>query len=1225
MLKHFRVYWPTCVLLLLASAASATTIVLPTDDQLVRKSPVIVEGTVISSTPVVRGEGIWTETKLLVDRTLKGDVAGELTIREVGGEIDGRITKIFGSPEYKAGERVMAFLTPTPRGDYQTVDLFVGKFSEQRAVNGRRLLVRDDAAGDVMLLDSSLQPIESKNIQRDATAFESYVSDRVAGRDSVTSYGVANPLLERDINSSVSAMGTTRVIKPEFTLIAEGTVYRWNAFDGGGSAQWYSFGTQPGYTGGGVSEIQTAMGAWNNYSAAKIKYVYTGAGSGTPGGLTAANGVNEILFNDPKSEISGTFNPSTGGVVGQGGFNGVSGTMNWTGPFDADSTHLAQTYHAYVISEGNLTVQDGVTPQAGISSSTLAEIVAHEFGHTLGFGHSADTTALMYASLSAGGPTLRADDQVAARWLYPSGTSTPPPTTTVPAAPTALSATVSGSTANLAWSDNATNETGYRVYVAIGGGAFNRMSPDLPAGTHAATVSSLSAGTYRFYVVAFNSAGESTASNSANVTVAASLTASFTVTPTAGVAGVTTFACSDTSIGATSWAWNFGDGFTSSLQNPAHVYSTPGTYTIQLTASGSGGQSFASHNVSVTSGIAADFTFSPTAPTTQQNVTFTDRSSGNIASWLWSFGDGTSSTQQNPVKRFTSGGNYNVVLTVSTATGSTSTNAHIVTVTTATPATPPVSAAFDMSATTVTVRGNVTFTDRSTGSPTSWQWNFGDGSTSNLQNPTHAYAFQGSYGVSLTVANATSSATTSHVITIAPPDAYRSLVPAAAQTNGVGGSVWRTELTLFNGSSEPATGQFTFIPGGGAPVLTRSLFLGVNQSITYANALNDLFGLSNGAGAIAIEASSATSTPAIRVTSRTFTTGSTGTYGQSVPNVSGDDGSTTLLLTGIESDANFRTNIGLVNRTPVPVAAGLTLYDASGNVIATAAVTVPENNFQQSSLGTFFPSVNGRSFSALSMRVDSATPNAVSAYGSVIDNRTQDPVYIQAIPAPHGSELTIPAVGRAPGVAGTFWRSDVTLFNPGLTTLTVSLRYLAAGQDNRSAASQNVSIPPSRTVVIADVAQALGITSGSGALQVLWNAAAGPIVTSRTYTTTEGGGTYGQSIDPVTSFANDSFVPGLRSDSSFRSNVGFVNGGDTQLTVTATLLSDTGATLGTTQIGLSPRSQVQYSIGALFPSADSPRTGTLTLLAHADGPANLFAYGSIVDNASGDPVFFGGR
>jgi PKD repeat protein len=1220
MLKHFRVYWPTCVLLLLASAASATTIVLPTDEQLIRKSPVIVEGTVVSSMPVLRGEGIWTETKLAVDRTIKGDATGELTIREVGGELGGRITKIFGTPVYTPGERVMAFLTPTSRGDYQTIDLFIGKFSEQRAVNGRRLLAREDTAGDVALLDASFQPIVSKNIQRDATAFESFVTDRVAGRDSAGNYGVANPVLQRDLAASNA---TGRVIKPEFTLISEGTVFRWSAFDGGGSASWVSFGTQPGYTGGGTTEIQQAMNAWNSYTAAKIRYVYTGAGSGSPSGLSAPNGVNEVLFNDPKGEISGTFNPSTGGVVGQGGFNGVTGSMTWTAPFTADATHTAQTYHALVITEGNLTIQDGVTPTAGISSTTLAEIVAHEFGHTLGFGHSADSSALMFASVSGGGPALRADDQVAARWLYPSGTAAPPPDQQgTPAAPSSLSAAPVGSTVNLAWLDNATNETGYRVYLATGNGAFARLTPDLTAGSRGASITNLGSGSYRIYVVAFNASGESTPSNTANVTVGSSVTASFVVSPSAGVAGVTTFVCTDTSSGATSWSWNFGDGGTSTLQNPAHVYASPGTYTIQLTANG---QSFFSRTVSVTSGIAADFSFAPSNPTTQQNVTFTDRSSGNIATWLWTFGDGTSSNVQTPTKRYTSAGNYPVTLTVATAAGLTSVASHTITVTTATPATPPVSAAFDMTPSSATVRSVVAFTDRSTGSPTSWQWSFGDGSTSGAQNPAHSYSIPASYTVSLTVANGVNLSTTSHVITISAPTAYRSLVPAAAQTNGIGGSVWRTELTLFNGGSEAAAGQFTFIPGGGGAVLTRSLFINANQSITFANALSDLFGLSTGSGAIAIEASSATSTPAIRATSRTFTTGSAGTYGQSVPNVSDGEASTTLLLTGLEQDANFRTNLGLVNRSAVPVSAGLTLYDANGNVIATNAVTVPEHNFQQSSLASFFPSISGRTFTALSMRVDAGASNAISAYGSVIDNRTQDPVYIAAIPAPQGSELTIPAVGRAPGVAGTFWRSDVTIFNPGLTTMTLSLRYLAAGQDNRNAVAHSVSVAPSRTVVIADITQSLGVSSGSGALQVSWSGATGPIVTSRTYTTTDGGGTYGQSIDPVTSFANDSYVPGLRSDSSFRSNVGFVNGGDTQLTVTATLLSDSGGILGTTQIGLSPRSQVQYAVGALFPAANTPRAGTLTLLAHADGSPNLFAYGSIVDNASGDPVFFGGR
>src|SRR5207302_1124338 len=330
--------------------------------------------------------------------------------------------------------------------------------------------------------------------------------------------------------------------------------------------------------------------------------------------------------------------------------------------------HTSQTYRAYIITAGHLTLQDGVMPSAGISSNMLAEIVAHEFGHTLGFGHSTDSTALMYPSVTGLGPSLRADDQVAARWLYPNGSVTPPPPPSTPAAPTGLTAAPSASTANLQWNDNATNETGYRVYLASGNGAFSRLSPDLAAGTRAATISSLAAGTYRFYVTAFNTAGESTASNTASATIGSSVAASFTVNPSAGVAGVTTFFCTDTSTGATSWSWNFGDG--------------------------------------------------------------------------------TSSNLQNPVKHYTVAGNYPVTLTVSTSTGLQSINSHSVSVTTAIPSAPPVSAAFAISPSTAAVRANVAFTDQSTGSPTSWQWNFGDGSTSNVQNPSHAYATQGSYGVS---------------------------------------------------------------------------------------------------------------------------------------------------------------------------------------------------------------------------------------------------------------------------------------------------------------------------------------------------------------------------------------------------------------------------------------------------------------------------------------------
>src|SRR5260370_12409019 len=167
--KNLLVYWLTCVLTSFGAVmASATTIVLPNDQQLVAKTPLIVEGHVVRSTPIDVNGTIWTETILAVDRALKGDAAGEITIRELGGRIDDRITKVFGAPEYVAGENVLAFLTPSPRGDYQTTDLYVGKFTHKRTTSGMRLWHRDDITADPDLLDSHFQPIKAKNVQREA-------------------------------------------------------------------------------------------------------------------------------------------------------------------------------------------------------------------------------------------------------------------------------------------------------------------------------------------------------------------------------------------------------------------------------------------------------------------------------------------------------------------------------------------------------------------------------------------------------------------------------------------------------------------------------------------------------------------------------------------------------------------------------------------------------------------------------------------------------------------------------------------------------------------------------------------------------------------------------------------------------------------------------------------------------------------------------------------------
>lgn len=1229
-MKHsLRVYWLTCVLTILGAASSlrATTIVMPTDDQLVAKTPLIVVGTVVRTEAVERDGGrIWTETTVAVERTLKGNAPQQLVIGELGGLLGDRITKIYGAPEYAAGERVLAFLTPTPRGNYQTIDLFVGKFSEARTAAGERLWVRHDEAQEAVLLDASLRPIESASAERDADGFERFIGDRLAGRQAIKNYGVANPVLER---GSLTPKTPKDNLASNFTLISEPAVYRWFAFDDGGTARWYSYGTQPGFTGGGVNEVRTAMSSWNGYTGAKISYTYSGVSTAAPGGNGPANGVNEILFNDPRGEIAGSWNPSTGGVVGRGGFNGVSGSKRWSSTFAADSAHPAATYDAYNITEGNLVIQDNVSTSTGISSSDLAEIISHEFGHTLGFGHSSDRTSLMYPSVTGLGPSLRADDQLAARWLYPNGSgggTTPPPTTTVPNAPSGLTATPSGTNVALAWTDNASNESAQRIYVAQGTGSYQLVG-EVAADQRTATVTGFSAGAWKIYVTAYNSAGESAASNIAPVTIAASFGAAFTASPTSGIAGQTNFTFTDQSTGTISTrSWDFGDGLTASGSSASHIYSIAGAYTVTLTVAGGGQQASTTRIVTVSAPgtpLAASFSWSPSNPQTQQSISFIDQSTGSPTGWQWNFGDGSAlDTNQNPTHQYATAGIYTVTLTVLRAAGS-STTSRAIQVASSTPAVPPPTASFAPLTANPTAGQPVAFSDRSANA-TSWSWNFGDGGASSLQNPTHTYAIAGAYTVTLTVANATSSSTAAQVINVASPaGTFRSLVSAAAQTNGVGGSVWRTELSIFNAGTTGVSAQIIYVPSAGSSVQSRSVFLSPKQLVTYDNALLDVFGMSSGSGAIAIESTGATFQPDLRVSSRTFTNGSVGTYGQAVPDVNASAMPQTLYLTGLEADDHFRTNLGLVNNSLAPVTASLVLTGADGRVAGTANVNVPARSFQQSALVAYFPSIGGVAAANLSLRIDATSSNALSVYASVIDNRTQDPVYIQGTALPSGSSLVLPAVGRAAGANGTFWRSDVTLFNPNTTSMHGSVRFLAAGADNRNATTRAIALSPGQTSTIADVLSFVGLTAGSGALEVLWTDVP-PVVTSRTYTAATDGGTYGQSIDPVAAFTSDAFVPGLRSDGGFRSNVGFVNGSASTIGVTVSLLSPLGQTVATGFVTLAPKSQGQYSLTSLFPNVNPSTLGAFTLQAHTDTPS-LFAYGSIVDNGSGDPVFFGGK
>ena len=238
----------------------------------------------------------------------------------------------------------------------------------------------------------------------------------------------------------------------------------------------------------------------------------------------------------------------------------------------------------------------------------------------------------------------------------------------------------------------------------------------------------------------------------------------------------------------TSRYWDFGDGTTAWANDTltvSHTYSVPGTYTVSLTAANAdaGNTETKTGYIQVNPTGApprARFSVSPMMGYGPLIVRFTDRSTGAPTAWHWDFNDGNTSSLQNPVHTYSAPGKYRPTLTVSN-TGGTSTYSFFVQVrersvhptptVTGSPTIPPQPGRspisfFAMNRSFGDAPLSIQFTDRSFNTPGSWQWNFGDGQISTLQNPVYTYMDPGTYQVSLKVTNAHGESMTSRRVIV---------------------------------------------------------------------------------------------------------------------------------------------------------------------------------------------------------------------------------------------------------------------------------------------------------------------------------------------------------------------------------------------------------------------------------------------------------------------------
>lgn len=259
------------------------------------------------------------------------------------------------------------------------------------------------------------------------------------------------------------------------------------------------------------------------------------------------------------------------------------------------------------------------------------------------------------------------------------------------------------------------------------------------------TVTYSAPGTFSATLTAYNSAGQDLEFKQNYIIVVQSAVANFTQSATGLAVNFT-----DLSVGSTSWSWNFGDGATSTLQSPSHTYAAAGTYNVCLTSDNA---TCPSNNFCTSVTVFAPGTGQPTAGASVSSnnvcegdtVNFYNQSTGSPTSFMWSFpgGNPASSTAANPTVVYATQGIYNVDLTVTNSYGSDAWNSTSYIYVYGDP-----TANFTHLSSALTVN----FIDQSTDA-SSFVWNFGDGTTSNISSPVHSYATPGTYYVCLTASN----------------------------------------------------------------------------------------------------------------------------------------------------------------------------------------------------------------------------------------------------------------------------------------------------------------------------------------------------------------------------------------------------------------------------------------------------------------------------------------
>ena len=486
--------------------------------------------------------------------------------------------------------------------------------------------------------------------------------------------------------------------------------------------------------------------------------------------------------------------------------------------------------------------------------------------------------------------------------------------------------------------------------------------------------------------------------------------------------------------------------------------------------------------------------------------------------------------------------------------------------------------------------------------------------------------------------------------TIPPSNAL--IIPAVIHAPGALGP-FQSDVRLTNTSASSVSYDVTYTPSktdGTKTSKTTTVPVDAGQTIALNDIVRDFFGAGattapddNGFGALEIRPVNTGSTQNY-ASSRTFTFNEKGTFGQfiaaipfnqfatnasviPIPGIPAPTGNPVLSMQQIAVSSKFRTNIGLVEGSGTAATVNVRVLNDQGNQVTAQVFNLQPGEHQQFNLATLNPGTldDGR----VEIVVQSPT-GAVSAYASVLDNITNDPLAVTPVQVSEISSTRYILPGMAALGGTNNFHSDIRIYNGGTTPQTVTATFYPQNNGTPKAIAP-FTVEAGGVRAFDDVIKNAFNADGQGGSIVLTTPSASKLVaTGRTYTLQSDGGTFGQFIPGVMPTQGIGVgdrplqVLQLEESTNFRSNLGLaeLNGSGAHVRITA-FVPDSKTSVST-ELDLQPNEFRQ--MGRILSSLNlgSNVYNARVAVEVTSGTGRVASYGSVIDNASFDPTYVPG-